>query len=133
MKIIAFGGKSGSGKTTAIETLIRHYVAHGRSVSAIKHTHHELNTDDRGDTSRFRRAGAKPVILAGLQRAVIFGGEQPHVVEYDTATDLVARCNTEIVFVEGFASIDRWPRIELVGGEWRTPRELIDRVESIGQ
>ena len=131
MKVIAFVGRSGSGKTTAIETLIRHYVSHGRSVGAIKHTHHELNTDDRGDTGRFRRAGAQPVILAGSRRAVVFSDARPEIIHYDAPRDLVQRLITDIVLIEGFASAEGWPRIDLVAGEWLGAADLIARADAV--
>lgn len=132
MRVIGFTGHSGSGKTTAIEALIRHYVARGLRVGVVKHTHHEINTDDRGDTSRFRRAGASPVMLAGLRRAVVFSAELPAILEYDEPSDLLARFDTDLVFIEGFAAKHAWAQVELEAGRWLAPDELIARVEAIG-
>src|SRR5215212_9393425 len=64
MHVAAFIGASRSGKTTLIAELIGRYVAAGLRVGAIKHTHHALNEENRGDTALFRAAGAEPVILA---------------------------------------------------------------------
>ena len=72
MRVAAVTGLSGSGKTTLIEALIRFYVARGERVAAIKHTHHALNGENRGDTARFLAAGAEPVILAGDREAMIW-------------------------------------------------------------
>src|SRR5437016_4336566 len=58
MEVIAIGGPSGSGKTTRLVELIRTALANGRSAGAIKHTHHPLNEENRGDTARFLAAGA---------------------------------------------------------------------------
>ncbi|HEY8131422.1 MAG TPA: molybdopterin-guanine dinucleotide biosynthesis protein B [Thermoanaerobaculia bacterium] len=110
MLVAAFIGQSGSGKTTLIAALIRHFVTKGRTVAAIKHTHHALNTEHRGDTAVFAEAGADPVILAGDHEAILFGAER---FAYPAPAELLARCDTDIVFVEGFKNVDAWPRIEL--------------------
>ncbi|HEU4521078.1 MAG TPA: molybdopterin-guanine dinucleotide biosynthesis protein MobB [Thermoanaerobaculia bacterium] len=130
MKILALFGRSGSGKTTAIESLIELFVGRGLSVGAIKHTHHALNTDDRGDTRRFRRAGANPVILAGDGEAVIFDGDGVLRVEYGTASDLVERFQTDLLFIEGFRGAGTWPSVELAAGHWKEIEELAALVES---
>src|SRR5687768_16313259 len=73
-RVAALVGDSGSGKTTAIIGLINLYRSEGLRIGAIKHTHHEVNERDQGDTSLMRRAGASPLILAGESEAVIFDG-----------------------------------------------------------
>ena len=95
-------GPSGSGKTTRLVELIRTAVAAGRSVGAIKHTHHPLNEENRGDTARFLAAGAKPVILAGDGEAVIFDGTTTKRVAYMGKPELLAMLTTDLVVVEGF-------------------------------
>ena len=113
MKIVALVGESGSGKTTAIAALIRHFVASGQRVGAIKHTHHAGNDEDRGDTAEFRRSGANPVILAGHGDAVVFSDDARRRIAFASARELLSEFETDIVFVEGFKSLDAWPRIEL--------------------
>src|SRR5437667_12843572 len=72
MRVAALVGPSGSGKTTLITALIARFVSDGCRVAAIKHTHHLINEERRGDTQRFLDAGAMPVIFAGDGQAVIF-------------------------------------------------------------
>ena len=72
MKVAAITGVSGAGKTTLIVALIRRFVAAGERVGAIKHTHHVLNEERRGDTGAFLDAGAEPVVFAGNGEAVVF-------------------------------------------------------------
>ena len=131
MNVVAFVGESGSGKTTAIADLIRHFVDEGQSVGVIKHTHHTINDDNRGDTAEFRRCGADPVILAGDHEAVVFERGRTRRIRYERAEDLLTHLNTEIVFVEGFKSVDVWPRIELNSLERRSTAELLSILDRI--
>ena len=91
----------GHGDPKIVE-LIRTAVAAGRSVGAIKHTHHPLNEENRGDTARFLAAGARPAILAGDGEAVIFDGTSARRVAYSEQADLLALLTTDLVVVEGF-------------------------------
>lgn len=106
MRVQPFVGPSNSGKTTTICGLIREAVANGARVGAIKHTHHVLNTEDRGDTSKFRAAGANPVILAGDGEAVVFRGSDTFRIRFDDPRDLLEVFDGDVVFVEGFKSYD---------------------------
>jgi molybdopterin-guanine dinucleotide biosynthesis protein B len=148
----AIVGLSGSGKTTLIESLIRVYVSRGLRVAAIKHTHHPVNDRDydpnKGDTARFLRAGARPVILAGDGEAVVFPeGER---VRYDSPRDLIKESGWRvaggwgeaheppatshqplIVLIEGFKHFEGWPRIELVRGEWQSADEVAATLDRI--
>jgi molybdopterin-guanine dinucleotide biosynthesis protein MobB len=131
VKVVAFAGDSGSGKTTAIAALIRHFVENGERVGAIKHTHHAVNDEDRGDTEEFRRCGAEPVILAGDSDAVIFSGGSKRRIKFMHAQELLAQCDTDIVFIEGFKSVDAWPRIELNRDERRSSQDLLSILDRI--
>ena len=102
MKIEAFAGPSNSGKTTQITAKIREYVAEGQRVGAIKHPHHALNEDDRGDPAKFRAAGADPVILAGDGEAVVFRGGETARVRYGEPDELLELFAADIVLIEGF-------------------------------
>jgi molybdopterin-guanine dinucleotide biosynthesis adapter protein len=113
-RVAAFSGPSGSGKTTLIERVIPLLIARYGMVGAIKHTHHAINDENRGDTARFGAAGADPVILAGDYEAVSFRhGVPTDRFAWSGPAELVARLATDIVIVEGFKHADLWPRIEL--------------------
>lgn len=132
MRIAAFTGHSGAGKTTAVESLIRHFVAKGVTVGALKHTHHPLNEDrERGDTGRFLRAGADPVLLAGDGEAVVFSSRGTWRLRFDEVTDLFEQFVGEILFVEGFKSVGDWPRIELNEKDRRSTAELLSILDRI--
>jgi molybdopterin-guanine dinucleotide biosynthesis adapter protein len=130
MRVAAVTGLSGSGKTTLIESLIRRYVATGAAVAAIKHTHHRLNDEERGDTARFRAAGAEPVIFAGDGEAILFPSLQR--VRYVIPLELLEHAgSTDIVLVEGFQSFADWPRIEVTRGAWldaEAAAAMLDRI-----
>lgn len=112
MFVAAVVGPSGSGKTTLIRELIRTFVAEGHTVGAIKHTHHPLNEERRGDTKRFADAGADPVVFAGDGEAVVFECHSTRRIRYASPGDLLAQFETDVVIVEGFKQYDGWPRID---------------------
>ena len=129
MKVAAITGYSNSGKTSVICELIAHHVTQGTRVAAIKHTHHELNERDEGDTARFRSAGASPVILAGDTEAVIFTSDKTMRIAFNDPRELLAHVGAELVLVEGFKSYDGWPRIDVDG---RTSGDILGILDRIG-
>lgn len=135
MKVAAITGFSGAGKTTLIVALIGRYVSEGRRVGAIKHTHHPLNEEHRGDTGRFRDAGANPVILAGAGEAVIFSDREPRRVKYERPRDLLEHFETDvvldIVLIEGFKELGDWPKLEISPAARPTVEELAANLDTI--
>jgi molybdopterin-guanine dinucleotide biosynthesis protein B len=127
VKIVAFTGESGSGKTTAIAGLIAHFVANGQTAGAIKHTHHVINEEDRGDTAVFRRAGADPVVLAGAEEAVVFSASGTRRITFTDPRELVSLFDAGVVFIEGWKSIagDAWPRVELSRASRHSTQDLL--------
>ena len=131
MKVAAITGFSGSGKTTLLVELVAHLVARGERVAAIKHTHHEVSEEDRGDTARLRAAGADPVLLAGDGEAVVFSNEEPRRIAFASPDELLDAIDADLVLVEGFKDHDRWPRIELREAERRTPDDVLSILDKI--
>jgi molybdopterin-guanine dinucleotide biosynthesis protein MobB len=115
MKVAAFTGASGAGKTTLLCAAITQYAARGIRVAAIKHTHHPLNAERRGDTARLAAAGADPVLLAGDREAVVFRRDTaPWRINYAEPADLLRSVDgAEVVLVEGFKQYAGWPRIDV--------------------
>jgi molybdopterin-guanine dinucleotide biosynthesis protein B len=129
-RLAAITGFSGAGKTTLIVALIRRYAAAGQRVAAIKHTHHKLNAERRGDTEKFIEAGADPVIFADAHRAVVFRRDgEPQWMAYRDPEELVP--DADIVLVEGFKSHAAWPQVTIDPDRRPTVDELaaiLDRI-----
>lgn len=131
MRVVALTGYSGSGKTTLLVQLITRYVAEGKRVGAIKHTHHHLNEENRGDTARFRAAGAEPVILASAGNAVIWRNDAATSAHYERPHDLLAHFDCDIVLVEGFKELGEWPKVTISADARPTLDELAANLDRI--
>jgi molybdopterin-guanine dinucleotide biosynthesis protein B len=111
MNILGLTGWSGSGKTTLLTALIPRLVAHGLSVSTIKHAYHGFDLDQPGkDSWRHRQAGAREVMVASSVRWALMHevvGEEPSLPE------LLQRLTpVDLVIVEGFKA-NPHPKIEV--------------------
>src|SRR5437870_3580917 len=107
MKVVAFAGYSGAGKTTLVERLIPLLKQRGLRVSVVKHAHHKFDIDHPGkDTYRHRQAGAFEVVVASDKRlALIREFEQPAQL---SVHQLIAELyeGVDWVLVEGFKHSD---------------------------
>jgi len=107
MKVVAFAGFAGSGKTTLVECLIPVLKLLGLRVSVVKHAHHEFDIDHPGkDSWRHRQAGAFEVVVASSRRLAL-------VREFEREAQLtVHQALAELypgadwVLVEGFKDSD---------------------------
>lgn len=132
MHVAALTGSSGAGKTTLLVALIEHYRGEGLRVGAIKHTHHPLNEENRGDTARFRAAGAEPVILARISEAVIFRQSGTERVTFTHPRELLAHFRgLDVVLVEGFRDLTDWPRVEIRADARPPVAELLTNLDRI--
>lgn len=104
MKQRVFGitGWKNSGKTTLTEKLVTELTRRGRTVSTVKHAHHDFDIDQPGtDSFRHRAAGASEVAIVSDRRWALMhelrGEDEPTL---DAVLARLAPC--DLVLVEGY-------------------------------
>jgi len=114
MRIFGFAGWSGSGKTTFIERIIPRLVAHGLTVSLVKHAHHRFEIDHPGkDSYRHREAGCQEVLVtSGVRWALMHELRGAPEIRLREALTRLSPC--DLALVEGFKS-EPMPKLEI----WR--------------
>lgn len=83
-KLISFVGRSNSGKTTLITSLIPLFCQLGLNVGTIKHTHHQVEFDKPDkDSGKHKRAGSSQVLLLSNSKMALFSElkTQPSLLE----------------------------------------------------
>ena len=97
--VIAFAGRSNSGKTTLIEKLLPEITKRGYRVGTLKHTHHDIDLgDERKDSNRHKRAGAAMVVVASPSTvSMVKSWHEPSLTEL-----LHQFAGMDLVIVEGF-------------------------------
>jgi molybdopterin-guanine dinucleotide biosynthesis protein B len=125
--VISMVGKSGVGKTTALEHVIREIKRRGYKVGTVKHDTHGFEVDKPGkDSWRHAQAGSDAVAISGPHRMALIC----HLDEEMPLDELVALMgNVDLVITEGYKRGDK-PKIEVSrrerGGELLCgPEELI--------
>jgi molybdopterin-guanine dinucleotide biosynthesis protein B len=102
VRVIGLAGWSGSGKTTLLAKVLPVLIARGRTVSTLKHAHHNFDVDQPGkDSHTHRLAGAREVLISSARRWALMhelrGEAEP------TLRELVVRLSpVDLVIVEGF-------------------------------
>ncbi len=98
--IVSFVGKSGVGKTTFVEKVVRGLKARGVRVAVIKHHAHSTPIDAPGkDSWRYAEAGAEAVVVSSPTEVAQFR----RVPREWTLDEIAARIpDVDIVLTEGF-------------------------------
>lgn len=119
--VVSIVGRSESGKTTLIETLIPELRRLGYRIGTIKHTHHALDIDQTGkDSSRHRAAGAQTVILASSGQIAMI-----KATPSDSVAGLIKYFDdVDLLITEGYKR-EKTPKIEVLRAEVHT--ELLCR------
>lgn len=109
--IVAIVGKSGSGKTTFLEKLIRELTRRGYRIGTIKHHRHAVEIDHEGkDSWRHAKAGAKAVVLASPEQLALvkkLSGElTPDEIRQQFFEDV------DVILAEGYKGYT-YPKIEI--------------------
>lgn len=125
--VVSVVGKSGVGKTTALERIIREIKRRGLRVGTVKHDTHGFDVDKPGkDSWRHARAGSDAVVISGPRKMALIrqlDAELP-------LDDIVHLMGTvDLVITEGYKRGDK-PKIEITRQERGTellcqPEELI--------
>lgn len=114
-------GKSGCGKTTLIEKLIRELGGEGYRLATVKHhSHAGFEIDKPGkDTWRFAQAGSHQVVIASPDKFATY-----RVLERELSLDEIALevRGVDLILVEGYKRANK-PSIEVLRAE--NGRELI--------
>jgi molybdopterin-guanine dinucleotide biosynthesis protein B len=107
MVVIAFVGKSGSGKTTTIEYLTSRLSEEGYRVGSIKHIHHpDFSIDTEGtDTWRHTHAGAIVTVAVAPKETVIIKKTDASLLDLDRIIRLLDGEKVDFIFIEGFHSL----------------------------
>jgi len=102
VRLIGLAGWSGSGKTTLLAKLLPTLIARGRSVSTLKHAHHQFDVDQPGkDSHTHRLAGAREVLVSSARRWALMHELRDEAEP--TLRELVVHLSpVDLVIVEGF-------------------------------
>lgn len=124
--VISLVGKSGVGKTTALEGILRELKRRGYRVGTIKHDTHGFDVDRPGkDSWRHAQAGSDVVVISGPQKLAMI-----HKLSEEMPLDQIIPLmrSVDIVITEGYKRGDR-PKIEVTRLERGT--ELLCQAEEL--
>jgi len=106
MPIVAVVGSKKSGKTTAIETLVRGLTKRGYKVATVKHIPEtDFTIDTKGkDTWRHAKAGARTVLSVAPNELTVI--RKVDTTKY-SLEQIVAKCedDVEVIILEGFKKL----------------------------
>jgi molybdopterin-guanine dinucleotide biosynthesis adapter protein len=126
--VISLVGKSGVGKTTALERILRELKRRGYKVGTVKHDTHDFDVDRPGkDSWRHAQAGSDVVVISGPQKLAMIRQLEDEM-PLDQIVPLMG--GVDIVITEGYKRGDR-PKIEVSRLE-RSTELLCEAAELIG-
>ena len=108
--VISFVGKSGVGKTTVLERVIREVKRRGYGVGTIKHDTHGFEIDKPGkDSWRHARAGSDSVVISGPQKMALIR-QLSRELTLDEIIPMMGE--VDLVITEGYKQGSK-PKIEI--------------------
>ena len=124
--VVSVVGRSGVGKTTALERIIRELKRRGYRVGTVKHDTHGFEVDKPGkDSWRHAQAGSDVVVISGPRKLALIR-QQSQEMPLDDVVKLML--DVDIVITEGYKQGDR-PKIEVTRAE--RGRELLCRADEL--
>lgn len=118
--ILAFVGRSNSGKTTLIERVIPELVRAGYKVATVKHAGHGFDLDTEGkDSWRHKQAGAGAVVIISKSSLAMFADVSDHM-NVEEVREQYLDASYDLILAEGWRS-EGYPKIVVV-------RDQIDEV-----
>lgn len=103
--VLGIYGKSKSGKTSLIESLVRELVNGGYKVATIKHTQKDYSLDEKGkDTWKHGKAGAKLTVFASPSETTFIIREGKTLEEIARAVGCLG--SWDVLLVEGLKEAD---------------------------
>jgi molybdopterin-guanine dinucleotide biosynthesis protein B len=124
--VISVVGKSGVGKTTALELVIREIKCRGYKVGTIKHDIHGFELDTPGkDSWRHAQAGSDAVVISGPRKMALI-----RMLDEEMSLDRIVELmgDLDLVLTEGYKQGNR-PKIEVTRRERGT--ELLCKGEEL--
>lgn len=109
--IISIVGKSHSGKTTLLESLIAELKQRGHKVAIVKHSHHANDLDMASkDTWRFTKAGSVISAINSLDHLAIYRRTENYFDPQEISSFVL--WDYDIILTEGFKG-SNYPKIEV--------------------
>jgi molybdopterin-guanine dinucleotide biosynthesis protein B len=126
--VVSLVGKSGVGKTTALERIIGELKRRGYKVGTIKHDTHGFDLDKPGkDSWRHARAGSDVVVISGPRKMALVR-QLERELPLDEVVELMG--DLDLILTEGYKTGSR-PKIEVTRMERGTDL-LCEAEELIG-
>jgi len=109
--VISIVGKSKTGKTTLLESLVAELKGRGYRVATVKHNHHDFELDRPGkDSWRYAQAGSDAVVISSPHKLALIK-PQDHDASIEEILNLLGE-EFDIVLIEGFRR-GHAPKIEV--------------------
>lgn len=108
--IVSMVGKSGVGKTTALELVIREIKQRGYRIGTVKHDTHGFEVDKPGkDSWRHGQAGSDAVVISGPRKMALIR-QLDRELALDEIVELMG--DVDLVITEGYKRGEK-PKIEV--------------------
>ena len=130
--VVSIVGKSGTGKTTFLESLIVEFRKRGYRIAAVKHSPGGMEIDKPGkDSWKFAQAGSDAVVVSSPDKLVLVKS-----VDHDSNIEEILRLiggDFDLVLVEGFKR-GKAPKIEVyrreLGEDLACPPKILSAIVS---